>query len=131
MRNRLESNAHDIQIMKTDLIEYTEQNKILKEKANDLLVKNDDLSKIVADMSRYYQYLRQAHEKAKDLSDFLKIFDTDTDHKSRHAPYISKWVKTTESHTDYLYSASASVDNTIESKTSIDSSSLHQTKKVF
>ena len=83
MRTRLESNAQDIQAMKIDLIEYTQQNKILKEKANDLLVKNDDLSKIVAEMSRYYQYLKNAYDKAKDLAEFLKVFESESDHKAQ------------------------------------------------
>jgi hypothetical protein len=85
MRNRIESNLHDMQAMKNDLVEYTEQNKILKEKAHDLLVKNDDLSKIVAEMSRYYQYLKNAHEKARDLADFLKVFEEADSHHNKYA----------------------------------------------
>lgn len=86
MRNRLNANVQDIQAMKIDLMEYIEQNKILKEKANDLLIKNDDLSKIVAEMSRYYQYLKNAYEKAKDLADFLKVFE-ETENRTHIAPH--------------------------------------------
>ena len=84
MRNHLEKNDQDMQAMKIDLIEYIEQNKILKEKANDLLIKNDDLSKMVAELSRYHQYLKNGYEKAKELADFLKIFEIDTDSKIKY-----------------------------------------------
>lgn len=95
MRNHLEKNDQDMQAMKIDLIEYIEQNKILKEKANDLLIKNDDLSKMVAELSRYHQYLKNGYEKAKELADFLKIFEIDTDSKIKYTTN-NVWTTTKE-----------------------------------
>lgn len=69
--------------------EYYQQNLILKEKATDLITKNDDYNKIVWELNRYYFHLKNGYEKAKELTESLKIFDKDFENKmSRIGHYI-------------------------------------------
>jgi hypothetical protein len=53
------------------LDEFTHQNAILKEKVTDLLEKNDELSEVVAELSKYYVHIKRASEKTNELSKFL------------------------------------------------------------
>jgi hypothetical protein len=54
-----------------ELDEYTHQNAILKEKTTELLEKNDDLSEVVAELSKYYVHIKRASEKTTELTKFL------------------------------------------------------------
>lgn len=63
------------------LEEYIEQNRILKHNAQLLLDQNEDFTKIISQLSRYYYHIRQASEKTKELQDILRIHDDDMDKK--------------------------------------------------
>jgi predicted nucleic acid-binding Zn-ribbon protein len=54
-----------------ELDEYTHQNSILKEKVTDLLEKNDELSDVVTELSKYYVHIKKASEKTTELTKFL------------------------------------------------------------
>lgn len=45
--------------LRDEVQEYTEQNKILKSKAQMLLDQNEDYAKVVSELSRYYYILRK------------------------------------------------------------------------
>lgn len=72
-----------------ELKEYYQQNLILKDKTTSLLTQNDDYNKIVWELNRYYFHLKNWYEKAKELTEALKIFDKDFESKmSRIGQYI-------------------------------------------
>jgi hypothetical protein len=54
------------------LDEYVQQNGILKQKVTELLEKNDDLSDVVSELSKYYVHLKKAAEKSTELNKFLQ-----------------------------------------------------------
>jgi chromosome segregation ATPase len=68
-----EENEH----FQLDLKEYTEQNKILKAKAQQLLDQNQDYVKIVSELSRYSYILQKSQEKVQELQTLLSTYDTD------------------------------------------------------
>ncbi len=69
--------------------EYYQQNLILKDKTSSLLTQNDDYNKIVGELNRYYFHLKNWYEKAKELTETLKVFDKDFENKmSRIGQYI-------------------------------------------
>lgn len=57
--------------------ELKEDNKILIDETRKLRAENTDLSKIVADLSRYATYVKIWWEKAKELSRLLWVYDKD------------------------------------------------------
>lgn len=64
-----------------DANEYEQQNIILREKVTDVLTKNDDLSKIVGELSRAYYRIKLAAEKIDELQNLLKIDDKQLEEK--------------------------------------------------
>jgi chromosome segregation ATPase len=60
-----------LEYLNHELDEFTHQNAILKEKVTDLLEKNDELSEVVAELSKYYVHIKRASEKTNELSKFL------------------------------------------------------------
>lgn len=61
--------VHDLQ---EELEEYIAQNTLLKEEASKLLAKNDDLTDIVTELSKYYVHIKKAAEKTSELSKYLQ-----------------------------------------------------------
>ncbi len=61
--------------------EFEEQNRILKTKVSELLMKNDDLTKITSELYRYYHRIKEWYAKALELADMLKSFDKEFDEK--------------------------------------------------
>ncbi|MBU0626730.1 hypothetical protein KKG31_06680 [Patescibacteria group bacterium] len=61
--------------------EFTQQNGILKEKITELLDKNDDLSDVVSELSKYYVHLKRAAEKTTELTKFLHTPNPDIEEK--------------------------------------------------
>lgn len=55
--------------------EYALQNKILKSRAQQLLDQNEDYSKVISQLSRYYFRLKQANDKLKELHTLVSIVE--------------------------------------------------------
>lgn len=76
-KRQLENVQHDAQ-------EHLQQNVILKEKVTELMTKNDDLSRIVSELSRYYYHIKLGAEKAAELEKILHITDKDIEEKMKY-----------------------------------------------
>jgi len=64
-----------------DIDEYLQQNIILKEKMSEFLTKNDDLSKVVWELSKYYYHLKKASEKTEEFVKYLKSPDPEIEER--------------------------------------------------
>jgi len=73
----------EIHDLNHDLEEYIQQNVILKEKVSELLDKNDDLSDVVSELSKYYVHIKKAAEKTNELTKFLQNPNPDIEEKIR------------------------------------------------
>jgi hypothetical protein len=60
----------------------------LKQKTTELLEKNDDLSDVVAELSKYYVHLKKAAEKTTELSKYLHTPNPDIEEKMQ--PFLEK-----------------------------------------
>ena len=49
-------------------MEYEQQNIILKDEIEGLYVKNDDLTHVVSELSRYYYHMKNISDKMQDLA---------------------------------------------------------------
>ena len=72
LRSNLKEASKEIQYLSGELDEYVQQNALLKQKTAELLDKNDDLSDVVSELSKYYVHLKKASEKSSELSKFLQ-----------------------------------------------------------
>lgn len=81
LRNNLANARQDLENASADAAEFEQQNIILRDKVTSLITKNDDLSKIVSDLSRWYFRMKQAAEKADELSSLLKVSDSQLEEK--------------------------------------------------
>lgn len=81
LRNNLSTARQDLETTIQDAAEFEQQNIILRDKVTALLEKNDDLSKMVSDLSRGYYRLKQASEKAQELNELLKVSDPQLEEK--------------------------------------------------
>ncbi|MFA7717506.1 MAG: hypothetical protein WC875_02230 [Candidatus Absconditabacterales bacterium] len=72
LRANLKEAGKEIQYLSNELDEYVQQNGILKQKVTELLEKNDDLSDVVSELSKYYVHLKKAAEKSTELNKFLQ-----------------------------------------------------------
>ena len=66
-RNNLEL-KHAFQSTDRDRMEYEQQNIILKDEIETLYVKNDDLTHVVSELSRYYYHMKKISDKMDDLA---------------------------------------------------------------
>lgn len=88
LRSKVSSLQEEYAVMQQDYEEYFLQNEVLKEKTKELLAKNDDLSKIVSELSRYYYHIKKGAEKVQELSRFLSEPD------SKIEPHLQElWVE--------------------------------------
>jgi chromosome segregation ATPase len=71
LRGNLKSANKELEYLNHELDEFTHQNAILKEKVTELLDKNDELSEVVAELSKYYVHIKRASEKTSELTKFL------------------------------------------------------------
>lgn len=81
LRNNLTNTREELESANADAAEFEQQNIILRDKVTVLISKNDDLSKIVSDLSRWYFRMKQASEKAEELSALLKVNDSQLEEK--------------------------------------------------
>ena len=81
LRNNLTNARNDLDKVRQDAAEFEQQNIILRDKVTDLIGKNDDLSKIVWELSRAYYRIKLAGEKIDELHALLKIDDKQLEEK--------------------------------------------------
>lgn len=72
LRSNLNEANKEIEYLTWELEEFVQQNGILKQKTTELLEKNDDLSDVVSELSKYYVHLKKAAEKTSELTKFLQ-----------------------------------------------------------
>ena len=88
LRSNLKDAAKEIQYLSGELDEYVQQNALLKQKTMELLEKNDDLSDVVTELSKYYVHLKKAAEKTTELSKYLHTPNPDIEEKMQ--PFLDK-----------------------------------------
>ena len=81
LRNNLTNARSELDKTRSDAAEFEQQNIILRNKVTDLIAKNDDLSKIVWELSRAYYRIKLAGEKIDELQSLLKIDDKQLEDK--------------------------------------------------
>lgn len=84
LRDNFQEQKKLLDTVQHDAQEHLQQNIILKEKVTELMVKNDDLSRIVSELSRYYYHLKLWAEKATELERILHVFDKDIEEKMKY-----------------------------------------------
>ena len=94
LRSNLKDAAKEIQYLSNELDEYVQQNALLKQKTTELLEKNDDLSDVVAELSKYYVHMKKAAEKTTELSKFLHTPNPNIEEKMQ--PFLEKAKEETE-----------------------------------
>lgn len=75
LRKNLKIANKDLLKIRLDHEEFEQQNTILREQVSDLFKKNDDLVRVVSELSRYYYHIKVWSEKVKELADFLQVPD--------------------------------------------------------
>ncbi len=88
LRSNLKDAAKEIQYLSGELDEFVQQNALLKQKTTELLEKNDDLSDVVSELSKYYVHLKKAAEKTTELSKYLHTPNPNIEEKMQ--PYLDK-----------------------------------------
>jgi uncharacterized protein YoxC len=83
LRSHLKEANKQIQYLQEEVEEFSLQNGILKEKAAELLDKNDELNDVVAELSKYYVHIKKASEKSEELSRYLTEPDEEVEEKIR------------------------------------------------
>lgn len=81
LRNNLTNARSELDKTRSDAAEFEQQNVILRNKVTDLIAKNNDLSKIVWELSRAYYRIKLAWEKIDELQSLLKIDDKQLEDK--------------------------------------------------
>lgn len=94
LRSNLKDAAKEIDYLSNELDEYVQQNALLKQKTTELLEKNDDLSDVVAELSKYYVHMKKAAEKTTELSKFLHTPNPNIEEKMQ--PFLEKAKEETE-----------------------------------
>ena len=84
LRNNLSNTRQELDQTRQDAAEFEQQNIILREKVTDLMAKNDDLAKIVSELSRAYYRIKLAGEKIDELNAILKIDDKQLEEKMQN-----------------------------------------------
>lgn len=65
----------DLQQQTSQLHEFSLQNKILKSRAQQLLDQNEDYTKVISQLSRFYFRLKQTSDKLKELTALVSVVD--------------------------------------------------------
>ena len=81
LRNSSKDLHKDYLIAQQELDEYLQQNQILKAKVTELYAKNDDLTQVVSELSRYYYNIKMGASKVAELSEYLQIPDADIERR--------------------------------------------------
>lgn len=72
---------HAFQATDRDRMEYEQQNIILKNEIEGLYIKNDDLTHVVSELSRYYYHMKKISDKMENLARDLQQPLEDMDRK--------------------------------------------------
>ncbi|MEI7918682.1 MAG: hypothetical protein WCH65_00240 [bacterium] len=88
LRSNLKDASKEVEYLSNELDEYVQQNALLKQKTIELLEKNDDLSDVVSELSKYYVHLKKAAEKTTELSKYLHTPNPDIEEKMQ--PFLDK-----------------------------------------
>lgn len=94
LRSNLKEAGKEVEYLSSELDEYVQQNALLKQKTTELLEKNDDLSDVVAELSKYYVHMKKAAEKTTELSKFLHTPNPNIEEKMQ--PFLEKAKEETE-----------------------------------
>jgi len=94
LRSNLKEAGKEVEYLSHELDEYVQQNALLKQKTTELLEKNDDLSDVVAELSKYYVHMKKAAEKTTELSKFLHTPNPNIEEKMQ--PFLEKAKQDTE-----------------------------------
>lgn len=81
LRSRHKTHQTTVETLQHDVNELSAQNTILKEKTASLMQQNEDYSKLISELSRYYFHIKEATTKVQELGKLLHVFDTDLDKK--------------------------------------------------
>lgn len=81
LRSNLKDANKEVHQLNHELEEYMQQNLILKEKMGEFLNKNDDLSKVVGELSKYYYHIKKAAEKTEELTKYLSHPDPEIEER--------------------------------------------------
>lgn len=71
LRKNLKGANDQILYLQGELDELSAQNELFRDKSNELLKRNDELSDVVAELGKYYVHIKKAAEKTSELSKFL------------------------------------------------------------
>ncbi len=88
LRSNLKEAGKEVEYLSNELDEYVQQNALLKQKTTELLEKNDDLSDVVAELSKYYVHIKKAAEKTNELSKYLHTPNPNIEEKMQ--PFLEK-----------------------------------------
>lgn len=64
---------NECDLLKGEHDELLQQNLLLKQKVTELFEKNDDLSRVVSELSRYYYLMKSASEKLDELKKIIQL----------------------------------------------------------
>lgn len=81
LRKNYKQLNEDVEVYSKQMQELRDQNGILKQRAQEILDQNEDYSKIVSELSRYYYHIKQANTKLQELSDILGVYDAGIEKK--------------------------------------------------
>ncbi len=84
LRNNFQAVQDEFEQQELQMREYAEQNRILKHKSQILLDQNEDFSKMVSELSRYYHRIKQGGEKLKEAVTILDVSDGEMEAKLTH-----------------------------------------------
>lgn len=81
LRRHYKSTQDRTEILEHEVEELSAQNRILKQKTATLMQQNEDYSKLISELSRYYFHIKEATTKVEELWKLLRVFDSDLDQK--------------------------------------------------
>lgn len=81
MRSVISSSQHKIDEFTQTKRELETQNTLLKNKTEQLLDQNEDYSKMISKLSRYYFHIKEANIKIDELKKVLQMFDDGLEHQ--------------------------------------------------
>lgn len=81
LRSRYKTTHDGYEAVQHEVAELNAQNTILKQKTAALMQQNEDYSKLISELSRYYFHIKQATGKVEELGKLLRVFDTWLDQK--------------------------------------------------
>ena len=81
LRRRYKQHQDSHEVLQHEVQELQAQNEILKKRTATLLQQNEDYSKLVSELSRYYFHIKEATHKVQELWKLLRVYDSDLDQK--------------------------------------------------